>query len=45
MLLPWGRSDLVWKMEATPGVMQLQSCHETHREGFDQTLVLAYQCR
>jgi Dolichyl-phosphate-mannose-protein mannosyltransferase len=45
MLLPWGRSDLVWKMEATPSVMQLQSCQETHREGFDQTLVLAYQCR
>jgi hypothetical protein len=45
MLLPWGRSDLVWKVEATPGVMQLQSCTEIHREGFDQTLVLAYQCR
>jgi hypothetical protein len=45
MLLPWGRSDLVWKVEATPGVMQLQACSETHREGFDQTLVLAYQCR
>ncbi len=45
MLLPWGHSDLTWKMEATPSVLQLQSCTEIHREGFDQTLVLAYQCR
>ena len=45
LFLPWGRSDLTWKMEATPDVMQLQSCHETHREDFDQSLVLAYQCR
>jgi hypothetical protein len=45
MFLPWGHSDLRWKMDATPDVMQLQSCHETHREDFDQSVVLAYQCR
>jgi hypothetical protein len=49
MFLPSGQrghSDfLLWKLAATPGLMQRQSCYETHREGFDQSLVLAYQCR
>ena len=48
MFLPSGQrghsESLRWKIEATPGLMQLQSCSETHREGFDQSLVLAYQC-
>jgi hypothetical protein len=49
MLLPSGRVGhsyfLQWKLVATPGLMQRQACYETHREGFDQSLVLAYQCR
>jgi hypothetical protein len=45
MFLPWGRYELLSKIVATPGLMQLQSCHETRREGFDESLVLAYQCR
>jgi hypothetical protein len=49
MFLPSGQrghsESFRWKIEATPGLMQGQSCYETHREGFDQSLVLAYQCR
>ena len=49
MFLPSGQrghsESLRWKIEATPGLMQRQSCYETHREGFDQSLVLAYECR
>jgi hypothetical protein len=49
MFLPSGQrghSDFFrWKIEATPGLMRRQSCYETHREGFDQSLVLAYECR
>jgi hypothetical protein len=49
MFLPSGQrghsESLRWKIEATPGLMQRQSCYETHREGFDQSLVLAYLCR
>jgi len=48
MLLPSGKQGhsemLRWKIVATPGLMQRQSCYETHREGFDQSLVLAYEC-
>ena len=35
----------VSKIVATPELMQLEACHETHREGFDLALVLAYKCR
>lgn len=49
MFLPSGQhghsESLRWKIVATPGLMRLQSCYETHREGFDQSLVLAYECR
>jgi uncharacterized membrane protein len=44
MFLPWGHSDLILKIMATPGLMQVQSCYESHREDFDQSLVLAYEC-
>ncbi len=45
MFLPWGHSDLRWKMDATPDVMRHQTCYETHRADFDQSAVLAYECR
>lgn len=49
MLLPSGQrghsESLRPKIVATPHLMRLQSCYETRREGFDQSLVLAYDCR
>jgi len=49
MFLPSGQrghsESLRPKIVATPSLMQLQSCYEIRREGFDQSLVLAYQCR
>ncbi len=49
MFLPSGQqghSELLRpKIVATPSLMQLQSCEETRREPFDQSLVLAYRCR
>jgi hypothetical protein len=49
MFLPSGQQGhsefLIWMLVATPSLMQGQSCYESHREGFDQALLLAYQCR
>jgi hypothetical protein len=49
MFLPSGQrghsESLRPKIVATPSLMELRSCYETRREGFDQSLVLAYECR